>query len=244
MTTGIRIGGRAFRPGVVPGIAAAAFIALAISLGDWQAGRAEEKLELGRRLDEGATGPVLSLSSVRLDGSVLEHRRVSARGRFVPRAMLLLDNKVLRGAAGYHVLTPLKLEGGGDLHVLVNRGWIAAGERSRLPAIPTPETVQTIEGIAVTPSRRFFELAPEAVSGPLRQNLVPEREEKRLGLGLQPFVIEQTSDASDGLAREWERPDTGVDRHRGYALQWYSFAALAAVLYVVLSFKRADSGRN
>ena len=242
--TGIRIRGRAFRPGIAPGFAAAAFIALAISLGNWQARRAEEKLELGRLLDEGARGPVLSVSWARLDASALEGRRVSARGRFVARAALLLDNKVLHGAAGYHVLTPLKLEGSEDLHVLVNRGWIAAGERSTLPAFPTPETVQTIEGIAVTPSRRFFELAPEAASGPLRQNLVPEREEKRLGLLLQPFVIEQTSDARDGLVREWQRPDTGVDRHRSYALQWYSFAALAAVLYVALSFKRADSGLN
>ncbi|HMG58615.1 MAG TPA: SURF1 family protein [Burkholderiales bacterium] len=241
--TGIRIGGRAFRPGVASSIAAAVFIALAISLGNWQTRRAEEKLELGRRLDEAAKGPVLSVPPVRLDASAFDRRRVSARGRFVARAALLLDNKVLHGAAGYHVLTPLKLEGG-ELHVLVNRGWIAAGERSRLPAVPTPETLQTIEGIAVTPSRRFIELAPEGASGPLRQNLVPEREEKRLGLGLQPFVIEQTSDAQDGLAREWERPDTGVDRHRSYALQWYSFAALAAVLYVALSFKRADSGRN
>src|SRR5205814_634871 len=162
--TGIRIRGRTFRPGIAPGFAAAAFIALAISLGNWQARRAEEKLELGRLLDEGAKGPVLSVSSVRLDASAVERRRVSARGRFVARAVLLLDNKVLHGAAGYHVLTPLKLEGGEDVHVLVNRGWIAAGDRSRLPAVPTPEAVQTIEGIAVTPSRRFFELAPEAAS--------------------------------------------------------------------------------
>src|SRR6266849_8176040 len=140
---GIRIGGRVFRPGVASSIAAAAFIALAISLGNWQTRRAEEKLELGRRLDEAAKGPVLSVPSVRLDASAFDRRRVSARGRLVARATLLLDNKVLHGAAGYHVLTPLRLEGG-ELHVLVNRGWIAAGDRSRLPAVPTPETLQTI----------------------------------------------------------------------------------------------------
>jgi cytochrome oxidase assembly protein ShyY1 len=75
----------------------------------------------------------------------------------------------------------------------------------------------------------------------VRENLVVSREEKRLGLSLQPFVIEQTSDAGDGLVRAWERPDTGVDRHRSYALQWYSFAALAAVLYVILGFRRAGN---
>jgi surfeit locus 1 family protein len=125
--------------------------------------------------------------------------------------------------------------------VLVNRGWIAAGDRSRLPDVPTPEGVQTIEGVAVVPSTRFLELAPEAGSGRLRQNLVVSREEERLGLSLQPFVIEQTSDGRDGLLKAWERPDTGVDRHRSYALQWYSFAALAAVLYVALGFKRTGS---
>src|SRR5258708_5188206 len=95
-----------------------------------------------------------------------------------------------------------------------------------------------------SPSRRHIELAPEAASSPLRQNLVLEREEKRLVLKLQPFVIEQTSDAQDGLAREWERPDTGVERHRSYALQWYSFAVLAAILYVVLGFKQAGRARG
>src|SRR6266852_7935080 len=185
--TGIRIGGRAFRPGVAPGIAAAAFFALAISLGNWQARRAEEKLELGRRLDEAARGAVLSVPSVRLDATALERRRVSARGRFVAQATLLLDNKVLKGVAGYHVLTPLKLEGSG-LYVIIDRGWIAAGDRSRLPAISAPEGLQTIEGTAVVPSTRFVELAPETVDGPRRQNLVIAREEKRLGLKLQPFV--------------------------------------------------------
>src|SRR5712691_8287883 len=100
--TGIRVGGRVFRPGVAPSIAAAAFIALAISLGNWQTRRAEEKLELGRRLDEAAKGSVLSVPSVRLDASAFDRPRVSARGRLVARATLLLDNKVLRGVAGYH----------------------------------------------------------------------------------------------------------------------------------------------
>ena len=240
MSSGIRIAGRTFRPGLVPSLAAAAFIALTVALGDWQSRRAEEKLEIGRRIDEASRGPVLSVPAERVDAAGFERRRVSARGIFVAGDTLFLDNKLIHGVAGYQVLTPLKLEGG-RVHVLVARGWIAAGDRSRLPAVPTPEGAQTIEGTAVVLGSRFLELAPESASGPLRQNLVLVREEKSLGLTLQPFIIEQTSDARDGLVREWERPDTGVERHRSYALQWYSFAALAAVLYVALGFKRADS---
>jgi surfeit locus 1 family protein len=234
---GIRIGEREFRPRLVPGIAAVAFIAITVSLGNWQRHRAEEKLEAAHNADEAARGAVLSIPSAPVSAGGVERRRVSARGRFVARATLFLDNKVLRGVAGYHVLTPLAIEGG-DMNVLVDRGWIAAGDRARLPAVATPEGLQAVEGTAVLPIRRFFELAPEAEGGALRQNLVLEREEKRLALKLQPFVIEQTSEAHDGLERVWERPDIGADRNRGYALQWYSFAALAAILYVVLGFKR------
>jgi surfeit locus 1 family protein len=239
MMSGIQIAGRIFRPGWAPSLAAAAFIALTVALGNWQTRRAEEKLAAGRRVDEAARGPVLQVPTARVEAAPFEHHRVATLGTFVARDTFFLDNKVLHGVAGYQVVTPLR-PGNGGTYVLVNRGWIAAGERSRLPEVTTPEGVQAIGGIAVVPSIRFLELAPDAGSGRLRQNLVLAREEKRLGLSLQPFVIEQTSDASDGLVRAWERPDSGVDRHRSYALQWYSFAALAAVLYVVLGFKRTD----
>lgn len=240
MSIRIRIAGRTFRPGWKPSLATAAFIALTIALGNWQTRRAEEKLEAGRRIDEAARASVLSVPASQADAASFERRRVVARGTFVARDTFFLDNKIMHGVAGYQILTPLRPESGG-VHVLVNRGWIAAGDRSKLPSVPTPEGLQTIEGEAMVPSSRFLELAPEQGAGPLRENLALAREEKRLGLNMQPFVIQQTSDTRDGLVREWERPDTGVERHRSYALQWYSFAALAAVLYVALGFKRGDS---
>ncbi len=240
MSREIRIASWTFRPSWVPSLAAAAFIALTVALGHWQTRRADEKLELGRRIEEAARDTVLHVPSARVDAAGFERRRVAARGTFLARDTFFLDNKVMHGVAGYHVITPLKPESGGT-YVLVNRGWIAVGDRSRLPGVPAPEGLETIEGVAVVPGKRFLELAPDADSGSLRQNLVLSREEQRLGLSLQPFVIEQTSDAPDGLSREWGRPDAGVERHRGYALQWYSFAALAAVLYVVLGFRRSRS---
>src|SRR5512136_2022241 len=121
MSSGVRIAGRTFRPGWVPSLAAAAFIVLTIALGNWQSRRAEEKLEAGRMLDEAARGPVLQVPPARVDAAGFERRRVAARGTFVARDTLFLDNKVIHGAVGYHVFTPLKLEGGG-MHILVNRG--------------------------------------------------------------------------------------------------------------------------
>jgi cytochrome oxidase assembly protein ShyY1 len=58
------------------------------------------------------------------------------------------------------------------------------------------------------------------------------------GLKLEPRVIEQHSPLPDGLARDWPRHDAGIEKHEAYALQWYSLAALAVVLAVVLSFRK------
>jgi surfeit locus 1 family protein len=71
------------------------------------------------------------------------------------------------------------------------------------------------------------------------QNLVLARYAKWSGLKLQPVVLQQTSEAADGLVRVWERPDSGADRHRGYAFQWYALAATILISYVALSFRRA-----
>jgi cytochrome oxidase assembly protein ShyY1 len=56
---------------------------------------------------------------------------------------------------------------------------------------------------------------------------------------LQPIVLQQTSEAADGLARVWGRPDTGADKHRGYAFQWYALATTIFIAYVAFSFKRS-----
>ena len=81
-------------------------------------------------------------------------------------------------------------------------------------------------------------VAGSAPSGPVRQNLDIAAFAAETGLQLEPLVIEQHSDSGDGLARDWPRADLGIERNESYALQWYSFAALAIVLAVVLSLRR------
>ena len=232
-------GNRSFRPAFLSGAAALAAIALTVALGNWQSRRAEEKFALGRDLDDAARRAVLVLPPTPVDAHGYEFARISARGEYSVRHTILLDNKVLRGVAGYQVLTPLKIAGG-DMYVLVNRGWVAAGaRRDSLPQIQTPAGTATVEGIAVVPSSHILELAAKTEEGIVWQNLVLARYAKWAGLKLQPIVLQQTSDSADGLVRAWERPDTGADRHRGYAFQWYALATTILISYVALSFKRA-----
>ncbi len=225
-------------PGWIVTLAAVAVIAVCVSAGNWQTRRAEYKEALAAQLDQRAAAPVAALDAATIDAQDTAFRRVRARGAYVPEKGILLDNRVLNGRVGYEVLMPLRIEGS-DMHVLVNRGWAAAPPtRAELPKVPTPSGVQEVEGVAVLPPERVFELGDGDPAGAVWQHFLMERYERWSGLKLQPVIVQQTSDAADGLAREWARPDTGVQKHRGYALQWYLFAILTLILYVSLNLRR------
>jgi surfeit locus 1 family protein len=227
-----------FQPRLVTTLAAAAAIALTLALANWQVGRAHEKEAVAARLELRAKDPPLWLTAAEVKAQDIEWRRVTARGRFEPAHAVLIDNRVRGGVAGYHVVTPLALEGG-NRYVLINRGWVAGtGERSRLPEIRTPAGTVEVTGLAVVPSRRFLELAPAAIEGKVWQNLTLDRYRDAVGIPLQPFVIRQDSSLDDGLVREWDPPDLGVNTHYGYAFQWLALGATVLVIYLVTHVKR------
>jgi surfeit locus 1 family protein len=208
--------GYSFRPRAWAVALAAAACAAGVALGIWQSNRAEER----RRSEAKA-------------------ERVSVRGEFLPERTVLLDNKLRHGRAGYEVVTPLKLAGSG-MHVLVNRGWVAAGAaREALPDIRTPSGQLQIEGVVREHLPRVLQAGP-APRGAVRQNLAVEDFAAETGFAFLPFVIEQHSAAADGLLREWTRAGPGPEKNEMYALQWFSLAALAVVLLVALSLRRNE----
>ena len=156
---------------------------------------------------------------------------MALRGVFRPELTVLLDNRMRNHRIGYEVVTPLKLDDA--THVLVDRGWFERGAKEP----PPPAGEVSIDGIALARLPHALRLGEEPKSR-IRQNLDIAAFAAETGLALQPIVVEQHSDSGDGLLREWPRPDRGVDMHAGYALQWYSLAGLAVVLFVVLSFRK------
>jgi len=205
-----------------------------VSLGSWQSRRADEKRALAAAFDRAMASPPIELPA---EGVINKH--VVARGTFIPERTVLLDNKLRHGRPGYEVVTPLRLAHS-TWNVLVNRGWTAApASRDELPEVRTPAGEVRVDGIAL--GRIPHALAAGSSSGRVRQNLDVSAYAAETGLALQPIVIEQHSDTGDGLLREWQRPDLGIEKHESYSLQWYSFAALAVVLAVVFSFRRVAS---
>lgn len=230
-----------FRFRWIPFIAALLVMVIGIMLGNWQTRRAAEKIAIENEIVARAHQAVLDLNKP-YSTTDIEYRRVSAEGSFIADWPVYLDNRPYQGKAGFTLLMPLQLSNS-DSVVLVARGWFPrdAAERTKLPAIPVPAAPIRIEGIVRRSAGHVMQLGQAAtiLPGAIVQNLEPAEFARVTRLPLQNFIIEQTSDTSDGLVRDWPRPSGGVDKHRGYAFQWYALAATALVFFLVTGFRRA-----
>jgi surfeit locus 1 family protein len=238
----LRMGAWQFAPTLWPTLAALFFFVLTLWLGNWQSERADTKRVLQARYDTAAREAPVHVGSTLLDRDSVLYRKLEVQGVFDNAHTILLDNRVVDGVAGYHVLTPLRIEGG-PLAILVNRGWVAAGRtREQVPQPPAPPGRVRLEGMAVDPHSRYVELAQTAPQGRVWQNLDFSRYVAISGLPLQPVLLLQTSVLNDGLQRAWPRPDAGVGMHVSYAFQWYSLATTLAVLWLAMNVKRHPGG--
>lgn len=211
-----------------------------IALGNWQYAKFERKEAAQAELDRRAADAPITLGGVLVDAEALRARPVVVRGRFEAGRQFLVDNRIHREQAGYHVVTPLQIEGS-ETRVLVNRGWVPALARhSDVPAVATPGGTVELRGIAVVPGSRFFTLGSEADSSwqQVWQNLDLARFARLAGYPVQPVVLQLAADAPAGFARDWPRPDDRKERHLSYALQWYGFAASAVLIWLALAWRR------
>jgi cytochrome oxidase assembly protein ShyY1 len=173
-----------------------------------------------------------------------EFRRVVAKGEFIASWAVYLDNRPYQGRAGFYLLMPFKLAGS-EQSVLVMRGWFPrdAINREHIPTITVPEGVIQIEGRVRASTGKVMQLGEAAAlePGAIAQNVDIAEFARASKLSLQTFIIEQTNDAADGLVRDWPIPSVGIDKHKGYAFQWYSLALVAAVFFLLTGFKRASN---
>ena len=227
-----------FTPSLWPTLAAIAGVAATVALGNWQLGRGQDKAALAQRIAVANRDAQIELSQTEARAEDVAWHRVEVRGRLEPKYAVLIDNRILHGVVGYQVVMPLRIAGG-ERHVLVNRGWVAAtGSRDILPQIKTPPEEVLITGLATVPSKRYLELSKQVAEGKVWQNLTLERYRAAMPLALQPVVIQQESEIDDGLKREWSAPDLGIDKHYGYAFQWFAMAAAIVIIYLVCNVRK------
>lgn len=236
-----------FRFRLIPFIATVLVMALGASLGQWQLRRADQKQSIEVKLAQRSAAPVLSIDAIGNNPDDLEYRKLQLRGEFVAGWPVYLDNRPYQSRAGLYVLMPLRLSEGGKV-VLIERGWIPRNpvDRAKVPPLNTPAGTVTIQGQVRRSPGHLMQLGEAArlQPGAIVQNLDLKELARASSLPLQPVLVEQLSATDDGLVRDWPRPSAGVERHLGYAFQWYALVAMAAVFFVVTGIRRGKSAND
>lgn len=229
---------------ILPLLATAIVCAIGISLGNWQTRRAEEKDAIATLIQaQLQQAPKVLVQAADFD-QLKAFQKVKLRGQFVRDWPLYLDNRPLYGVAGFYVLMPFKIEGS-DRYVLVARGWLQRNpvERTKIPPLLTDNGLVEIEGVVRDQLDRTMQLGKSETlkPGSIVQQLPLDELSKLTGFSIFDKVLEQTSNASDSLVRDWPKPSAGADKHRAYAFQWYGLALMAAIFFVVTGIRR---GKN
>lgn len=227
-------------------LAAVLSTVLTASLGVWQLSRAAQKQALEDRIIERAGLPPLSEAELPSGPALDEalHRPVLLHGSWVPGASVFLDNRPMGGRSGFILVTPLRILGS-ERSVLVQRGWVPRDftDRSKVPVVPTPEGLIEVAGRLAPPPSQLFELG-EAGYGPIRQNLNIDVMSRDTGLSLIPASVLQTGVSPEGLLRDWPRFEAAVQKHHGYAFQWFAMCVVISGLYAwfqLISPRRSHS---
>jgi surfeit locus 1 family protein len=239
----MRIGAFDFKPGLWPSIATLVLLPFLVGLGVWQLERASWKQGLIEQHTDSVLQAPVSLEALLSRDETLEYHPAVARGRYDLEHQLLLDNRTHQGYAGYYVLTPLFLSDR-DTVVLVNRGWIPLGkDRAHLPELPGPAEELMVYATINLPPEKLFRLnaAEEAHEGwpKVVQQLKLTELEQRLGYSLLPVILMLDPKDEYGFVREWKAV-YGVppDKHRAYALQWFTLALVLMMIYIGVNTRR------
>lgn len=219
---------------------ALAAVALLIRLGMWQLDRLAQRRAFNARVQAQLAAPELDMNqATRLDNLYdMEYRAVKVTGRYDHSQEVLLRNQVWQGQIGFHVLTPLKIEGypGG---VLVDRGWIPFEQAQQRRAFQEQGLV-TVKGIIRRPqSKPDFGGVPDPTLAPGQTRLEAwnivnlERIQQQVDMPLLPVYIQQAPSPSWTRLPYRSLPQLELSEgpHLGYALQWFTFAAILALGY-------------
>ena len=192
----------------------------------------------------------------------LAFRRVELIGRYAPEHEVLVRNRTYQGLPGWHVLTPFVPAGegwdgdGGDAPaILVDRGWVPqAVDEPPVADAPPPEGTVELRGVLVPeqdpPSGPLSGLAAsDPADGPLERIFLidVERLARQVPYRLVDAYLVPTASSREQtgeLPVAPEPPSPEAAPHLGYAVQWFIFAAIGAVGYVLLLRQRLRESRS
>ena len=210
-----------------------------VNLGMWQLRRLDERRALNTTIESRmAEDPIelgLLLATIGIDPEALEYRKVTTTGTYNAETEILLQARTLNGVSGHNVVTPLETP---DNAVAVNRGWVPIdSEGPPVPDALPPAGTVTVDGILRVSETR----GPTGVledDGSYRKigRLDLELLAPQWGPALLPVYLQlETQDPPQGqYPSPLPPPEIGEGAHLSYAIQWFVFAAVAAIGFPIL----------
>ncbi len=232
-------------------VAALIVCAIAMSLGFWQLDRKQQKIDLAQDIAKKESAAPLLANAKAWTLEEVKHHRMVAKGVYLTDKTIWLENRPHpQGrdpktgiATGFFVMTPLLLENSKTL-LWVNRGWAPRDgmNREKLPEITTPNGPVQVEGLVFEHPARVMSMGMNDVSAEtqkIQQNLNIQKQSQLLGMEYLPFILREVSDSDkDGLQRNWPLMQSGVEKHQGYAFQWFSLAVLTIIFWLLTGILR------
>ena len=224
---------------LIPAFLIIATIAFLVSLGLWQLDRADQKRTIEAAILNANTGPVELIANGRelLDK---EYYDVRLQGNYLSDKQFIYDNQIVDQVSGYYVLTPFILTDQLGV-VLVNRGFIPwNGQREKLADIAVDSVSREIKVQVSSPIKRMelkatdvsrqFPVLIQAIDFDVLEEVSKLKFVKVVGL-LDPS-------SSDGYVRKWEPYTGSIEKHIGYAIQWFLMALVLAIIGIRIGLNR------
>jgi surfeit locus 1 family protein len=199
---------------------------LFVRLGLWQLARLHAKVQRNVTIAAQQRMATVKFDSLPRDTAAAHYRRASASGVFDYDAELVAAGRTYQGSPGAELITPLRLPGS-DTVVLVDRGWVyspdgSSVDRARWRELDSVTVTGYVEQYAPDAAKTSVARDPRIVRRITRRDV-----SSRISSPLAPYYLVQTGDTASSHPVRREMPVLDEGPHRGYAIQWFSFAAIA-----------------
>ena len=223
----------------IPASLIIATLVLLISLGFWQLDRADEKRAIEDQIASANSGDVEFVTSVEFLKDK-EYYHVRLQGSYIGDKQFIYDNQIVDQISGYYVLTPFILKGASKA-VLINRGFIPwSGRRDKLANVDIGEKLTEVKVQISIPIKRM-ELKVSETTGDfpvLIQALDLDEISTIAALDFASVVGLLSPESEDGFVRQWEPYTGSIERHIGYAIQWFLMALVLTFIGIRLALKQ------
>ena len=223
----------------IPAFLIIATLALLITLGFWQLDRADEK----RAIEDQVANANANIAELITDVDLLsekEYYHVHLQGSYIKDKQFIYDNQIVDQIPGYYVLTPFVLKGDSKV-ILINRGFIPwNGRRDQIADIDIGADITEAKVQISKPVKRI-ELKADQIKPDfpvLIQALDLVKMSAIASLDFASTVGLLSPESENGFVRQWEPYTGSIERHIGYAIQWFLMALVLSIIGARLALKQ------